>query len=88
LAELVCAKCGHPIKGPWCFGAEAPWRQLGIAEADFPRRVELTESLMVVDGRHFFIRGHIEVPINGTNEPLCWSVWCSVSEASFRHIND
>jgi hypothetical protein len=71
---------------PLCFGAEAPWRTL-VAEADFDDRVELTKDQCVVDGKYFFIRGHIEIPIHPMHDTLALSVWVSLSEKSFLHCS-
>lgn len=67
---------------PTCFGIEAPWRAL-VPEDEFDQRVELTADQCVVDGNTFFVRGHIEIPILDHEEPLSFSVWSSLSEASF-----
>lgn len=72
---------------PLCFGAEAPWRML-VPEEEFEQRVELSADQCVVDNQHFFIRGHIEIPIHDYPEPLTFSVWSSLSEASFEHMCD
>jgi len=54
----TCAICKVEHSSlPLCFGAEAPWRALA-SEAEFDERVELTKDQCVVDGQHFFIRGH------------------------------
>jgi hypothetical protein len=42
----------------------------------------------VVDGEHFFVRGHLEIPIHGSDEPFAWSVWCSLSRERFEHLMD
>lgn len=36
------------------------------------------------DGRHYFIRVCLEVPIRGVAEPFTWGVWVSVSEESYN----
>ena len=72
---------------PDCFGIESPWPAL-VPEAEFEARVELTRDQCVVDGEHFFVRGHIQIPIHGREEPLAFSVWASLSEKSFLHMND
>lgn len=56
-----------------------------VSEAEFHDRVDLTDDQCVVDEKYFFIRGHIPIPIIGTNETFLWSVWCSLSERSFLH---
>ena len=72
---------------PTCFGIDAPWQGL-VPEDEFEQRVELTADQCVVDEQHFFIRGHIEIPIHGHSEPLSFSVWSSLSEKSFFHMCD
>lgn len=72
---------------PICFGIEAPWRAL-VPEYEVTQRVALNADQCIVDMEHFFIRGHINIPIEGRGEPLTFSVWSSVSEQSFRHISE
>lgn len=79
-----CLTCGaEHDETPLCFGAEAPWPAL-VPREEFDDRVELTQDLCVVDGKTFFIRGHIEIPIVGRADVFSWSAWCSLSETSFR----
>jgi hypothetical protein len=81
-----CAICGVQHDDiPLCFGIEAPWRSL-VPEDEFDRRVELGADQCVVDDNVFFIRGHIELPIQGHPQPLSFSVWSSLSEQSFLHM--
>jgi len=81
-----CPTCGSvAIDPPLCYGAEAPWRLLGVTEAEFDKRVDLTADQCVVDEQQFFIRGHVILPIVGSQETFAWSVWCSLSEQSFLH---
>lgn len=83
-----CKICGVEHEDvPDCFGIDAPWRALVAAE-EFDRRVELTADQCVIDGNTFFIRGHIEIPIHGNPSPLSFSVWSSLSEKSFHHMNE
>lgn len=78
-----CAICGRTHdEQPLVFGAEAPWRFF-VPEAEFAGRVELHDSLCIIDAQQFYVRGHILLPIHGTSDHLIWSVWCSISEASF-----
>ncbi|NNJ28006.1 DUF2199 domain-containing protein [Alienimonas chondri] len=83
-----CRTCGvEHDELPLCYGAEAPWRAL-VPEEEFDRRVELNADQCVVDGKVFFLRGHVELPIIGRAETFAWSVWCSLSEDSFVHVCD
>ncbi len=81
-----CEICGTEHEEmPLCFGIEAPWRAL-VPESEFDKRVELNNDQCVVDGKTFFIRGHIEIPIHKFTESLTFSVWSSLSEKSFLHM--
>lgn len=71
---------------PTCFGCEAPWREFVESAHEFEQRVELTNDQCVVDEKHFFIRGHLEIPIVGRSETLALAVWSSLSETSFLHM--
>ena len=84
-----CPTCGRLLEDlPFCYGAEAPWRLLGVGDDEFANRVDLTADQCVVDEKHFFIRGHIIVPVVDHPESFAWSVWCSLSETSFLHARD
>ncbi|NUQ51949.1 MAG: DUF2199 domain-containing protein [Phycisphaerales bacterium] len=83
----LCATCGSPLPdAPLCFGADPPWRDLGVLDADFDTRVKLNGDVCVVDGEHFFIRALVELPIKGLSAPFAWSVWCSLSKASYEAV--
>ena len=85
----VCRDCGAQLPSvPLCYGADAPWRTLGVSDSEFDKRVDLTDGQCVVDEQHFFLRGHIEIPIIGSKDVFAWSVWCSVSEKSFLQACD
>ncbi len=82
----TCYTCGVAHDDvPLCFGIEAPWRAL-VSESEFSQRVELNPDQCVVDGRNFFVRGHIEIPIRGYPDPMAFSVWSSISQQSFVHM--
>lgn len=84
----ICPTCGvEHDELPLCYGAEAPWREL-VSEDEFDRRVELTGDQCIVDERIYFIRGHIELPVEGGDVSFAWSVWCSLSEESFAHAHE
>jgi hypothetical protein len=68
------------------FHAEAPayWAP---ELADMPQS-ELTSDQCVINGEHFFVRGLLELPVEGLDQPFVWGVWVSLSEESFRHVTD
>jgi len=52
------------------------------------RRIEIQESLCVVDGQHFFHRGRLAIPINNHDQDLIFNVWTSISGDNFKKRND
>ncbi|BBB26339.1 conserved hypothetical protein [Amphritea japonica ATCC BAA-1530] len=70
-----------------CFGSGSP-ATLMVAPEELSVRVEENSDQCIVDGEHFFVRGHIELPVAGADEPFIWSVWVSLSEQSFDHMSE
>ncbi|QDT70825.1 hypothetical protein MalM25_37810 [Planctomycetes bacterium MalM25] len=56
---------------------------MGVPEAEFSKRVDLTKDQCVIDEEYFFVRGHIEIPTTDLEPDFAWSVWCSLSRESF-----
>jgi hypothetical protein len=46
----------------------------------------LDEDYCAIDGKHFFVRGLIQLPIIGTEQNFCWGVWGSLSSANFTKL--
>ncbi len=72
------------------FGADAPlqWNLLSDAER---ARSELGSDQCVIDsseGRHFFVRACLEIPIRQTSQCFTWGVWVSLSETSFLDMSE
>jgi len=68
-----------------CFGGKSP-ALLMVPENEYDSRVEENADQCIVDGKHFFVRGHIELPVTDTGEVFIWSVWVSLSEQSFDQM--
>ncbi|MBL9085291.1 MAG: DUF2199 domain-containing protein [Planctomycetales bacterium] len=82
----LCKLCEREhVDAPLCFAIEAPWRAL-VPEKEFAARVLLNSDQCVVDENTFFVRGHIQIPIQGRFDKLEFSVWSSLSEQSFLHM--
>ena len=82
---FFCKTCGQRHDGwPMSFGTNAPIYYESIPEDERPSRCDLTDDLCVIDGQSFFIRGCLELPVIGGDEPFVWGAWASLSEASFR----
>lgn len=68
---------------PLCFGADFPDYYFSIPPDERAERIELQQSLCVVDKEHFFHRGRLTIPIIDYSENLIFNVWTSVSEDNF-----
>ena len=84
----ICNCCGQRHDGPpraWHFEAPASWDALPSADRD--QRGELTSDQCVIDNERFFIRGLVQIPVLGEDEPLEWGVWVSLSRKNFERAS-
>lgn len=64
--------------------SEAPVSWFAVPAAEREARFRLGTEDCVVDGRHWFVRGCIEIPVHGAAEPFSWGVWVSLSRISYE----
>jgi hypothetical protein len=81
--QFTCATCGKIHAGTPSFGAEAPLSYYEIPEQERESRCILGTDNCVIDAKWFFIRGCLEIPVHGHDEPLVWGVWISLSEKNY-----
>jgi len=80
----VCATCGtFHTELPLSYGASAPDLWETLSENERAERGKLTPDLCVIDQASFFVRGHLEIPIQRTDELFIYSVWVSLSKTNF-----
>lgn len=79
-----CSCCGQVYDElPLCFGSDYPDYYFSVPQDEREKRIELKESLCVVDEKHFFHRGRLRIPITDHNENLVFNVWTSISADNF-----
>jgi hypothetical protein len=79
-----CSCCGQEYNElPLTFGTEVPDYYYSVPPDEREKRIEIEESLCVVDGEHFFHRGRLTIPINDNDQDLIFNVWTSISEDNF-----
>lgn len=78
-----CQTCGEIHQGTPTFGYEFPIYYLDVPEEQREERCELTSDTCVIDSELYFVRGCVEIPVHGEDEPFIWGVWVSLSEKSF-----
>jgi len=42
----------------------------------------------VIENKHFFVKGLIQIPVVDMNETFGWGVWVSLSEKNFRRLTE
>lgn len=83
----TCSCCGeYHAELPMGYSATAPdvWKEKYGKRRDSM----LSEDQCVVKGRHFFVKGMIEIPVIGTPDIFSWGVWVSLSEPHFTRTID
>jgi hypothetical protein len=66
------------------FDAAAPLSYYSVPEEQRPTRCVLGSDNCIIDGESFFVRGCIDIPVHGEDEPFSWGVWVSLSESSYK----
>ncbi len=81
----ICASCGESHSGvPTGYSYDAPWTWYTVPEEERERRCSLSADYCVIDDSDFFVRGCLEIPIVGRDEPFIWGVWVSLSKTNFE----
>ena len=79
-----CATCGELHDELPDIGADKPDPWFGIPENERHRRVKLTPDTCIIDGRDYFIRGVLELPIHDHPHPFGFGVWVSQKRENFE----
>jgi hypothetical protein len=82
--RFKCATCDEWHEGVPGFGYDAPLYYHSIPEDQRAVRCDLDEDTCIVDDEHFFVRGCIEITVDGQDEPFIWGVWVSLSRPNFE----
>lgn len=72
-------------------GFRVPDQYASLSEEQRAKLGTLSDDLCTItreDGTDYFIRGVLEIPIHGVEEPFVWGVWVSLSEKSFERYFD
>ena len=86
----VCGCCNKEFDGlPLDMAFEAPHHWLALTEEERQQHGRINTDVCMIDaeeGQQIFVRGCLEIPIIGQEEPFVWGVWTSVSQKSFARI--
>ena len=84
---FICATCGKfHAELPMDFAVETPYPYLTIPAEERKARCYLTSDVCVIDGKEFFVRGCLEIPVVDGPRPFVWGVWSSLSQKSFKRV--
>lgn len=84
--RFKCATCDAWHEGMPTYGADAPSHYYGISPEERETRCELGSDECVIDGTSFFVRGCLEIPVEGQVDKFVWGVWVSLSENSYEQF--
>jgi hypothetical protein len=88
-ADYRCRTCGKTHAGvPFSFAADFPDMYANLAKEARDARVVIGSDQCIVDSQWFFVRGTLEIPIIGNDEPFVWGVWASVLEETYEEISE
>lgn len=83
--QYICQCCDKVYDQiPLCFGTDVPISYYSVPDEERDERIEMEQSLCVIDGKYFFHRGRLEIPIIDHKKKLMFDVWLSISEENFE----
>ncbi len=86
--SYVCHTCGDTHEGVPHLGCDQPDPYFNVPEEELGQRVFITSDLCVIDNEHFLIRGVIEIPVHGQEDPFGFGVWVSQKEENYQTYVD
>ncbi len=81
--RFKCTSCNAWHEGMPTFAADAPLYFYSVPTEQRGSRCVLGSDTCVVDRKQFFVRGCLEIPVQGESDPFIWGVWVSVSKERF-----
>ncbi|MFN8856336.1 MAG: DUF2199 domain-containing protein [Planctomycetaceae bacterium] len=84
-----CQSCGEwHAELPRAWGVETPLPFLLIPPEERAVRCLWDAETCEIDGREFYVRGCLEIPVRDGSEPFSWGVWVSLSERSYQRTRE
>jgi len=83
MIRFKCARCDDWHEGVPGFSTAAPAAYEALTEAEREDRALLEEDGCIIDDRRFFLRGCLDVPVQGEADVMPFVVWAEVGQADF-----
>lgn len=82
---FTCPCCGKRFDDmPLDIAFKRPDPFLRLSEDERTARALADDDYCMIDGRLFFIRGYLPVPIHDLDDVFGWGFWCKVSENDLK----
>ena len=86
--NLKCKACGKSHAGvDFTCERDCPDTYADLDEDECYWRAVIGSDQCVIDSECFFVKGILEIPIIGNDEPFTWGVWVSVDQETFNEIS-
>ena len=83
--NFVCSICGKKHHGlPFDIAFAKPGAYFSVPPRQRDSLCGLSTDTCVIDGRRFFIRGCLYVPVRATRRSFGWGFWAEVSGRTFK----
>jgi hypothetical protein len=84
-----CSTCGETHEDvPLSFAAGFPDNYANLTADAREERCLISSDQCVIDENQYYIRGCLEIPIQGTDEIFLWGVWALLSAEDFLEISE
>lgn len=84
---MICSKCGeeHPIE-EMELTFRRPDDAAKLSAEDRARLLQENSDLCIIEGKRFFIRALLPLPVESLDIPYCIGLWVETSQATFERI--
>jgi len=86
---MICSKCGedHSIE-EMELTFRRPDDAAKLSPEDRTRLLQENSDLCVIEGKRFFVRALLPLPVESRDEPYCIGLWVETSQPIFERIYD
>ena len=86
---MICSKCGeeHPLQ-EMELAFRRPDDVARLSAEDRIRLVQENNDLCVFEGKRFFIRALLPLPVESRDIPYCIGLWVEVTQATFERLDE
>lgn len=84
-----CTTCGGTHDDiPLSFAADFPDNYANLSEADRERRAIIGSDQCIIDEQQCYIRGCLEIPVQGCDDVFLWGLWALVNPETYTQISE